>query len=96
MTSFVLGNTSFETGKMAATGRQTWEIVGKPSKKTKAPSQSLSKKEKKALVDNMPRLGVSGEIFCNAYSTILSERVSERSHVEIVFVNRCCTNMCKV
>ncbi len=41
---------------MASTG-QTWEFVGKTSKKGKGSNaQNLSKNQKKAFVDNMPRI----------------------------------------
>ena len=48
---------------MAATGRETWEIVGKSNKKLKPNEKGLSKKEKKTIAENMPRLEVAGKAF---------------------------------
>ena len=42
------------TLKMATTGQ--WETVRKVNKKGKAPSQTQTKSQKKALVENMPKI----------------------------------------
>ena len=64
-----------QRAEMAAAGGQTWEIVGKSSKKSKGTGQSLSKKEKKALVDNMPKMAVGRKLLFIAYSIIFCEHV---------------------
>ena len=48
---------------MASTG-QTWEFVGKTNKKSKGNNpQNLSKNQKKAFVENMPRIEAARKYF---------------------------------
>ena len=77
---------------MAATGRETWEIVGKSNKKSKPNEKGLSKKEKKTIAENMPRLDVAGKPFLVLKMQKKNVNMFSRSHVED-FRSRCCPKL---